>query len=218
MSDRSRPRRPASLDGKEAELIWGDSDPALTSEVAHATANAVIRGPQRVGDDADLAGRVGAIIDAEGLDEIAALWSRSPATTLPGALWRLYLVRAWLQRDPETITMRYREGAANAPTDADVANTDGAADDTATAAPQPALLDEHLASLFSGTSEEEVDAVLDRAAAFLRVLAAGAATQTGWVTHDDEAARPVTGRSSALTATAEEMTHAAALARSGRLD
>lgn len=206
MNDRSRPRRPASLDDKDAELIWGDSDPALTSEAAHATANAVLLGPSRLSEDAELAGRVVAIIDAEGLDEIAALWARSPATTLPGAMWRLYLVRAWLQRDPETITMRFREGAATV------------APDDAAELPQPAAVDERLAALFNGESEDELAVLLDGAADLLRVLAAGAGGQAGWLTHDDDAARPVTGRTSALSVTADELAHAAVLARGGRLD
>lgn len=206
MSQRNQPRRPAILGDKDAELIWGDSDPALTSEAAHATANAVLLGPGRVSEDAELAGRVGAIIDAEGLDEIAALWSRSPSTTMPGALWRLYLVRAWLQRDPETIEARFRQGAGVRTPDAEVEPL------------PPAVVDEQLTALFNGSLEEDVHRVLDRVAEFLRLLAAGAAAETGWVTHDDEAARPVTGRNSALTATAQELEHAATLARTGRLD
>lgn len=207
MSERNHPRRPASLHEKDAELIWGDSDPALTSEAAHGTAKAVLAGRRgSSGSESEataLAGRVGEIVDAEGLDEIAALWSRSPASTLPGALWRLYLVRAWLQRDPETIAIRFRDGAATA--------------EQADAEP-PAAVDALLAKLFAGTEESGVASALDRVAVFLRVLAAGAQNESGWVTHDDETARPVTGRHSALTATADELSEAAALARTDRLD
>lgn len=206
MSQSSRPRRPAILGDKDAELIWGDSDPALASEAAHATASAVLLGPHRFSEDPDLAGRIGAIIDAEGLDEVAALWSRSPSSTLPGALWRLYLVRAWLQRDPETIEARFRQGAAARTPDADAEPL------------PPAVVDEELATLFNGTSDGNLPEVLERAAEFLRLLAAGTSTETGWVTHDDETAQPVTGRRSALTATADELEQAATLARAGRLD
>lgn len=211
MEGRERPRRPAILDNKDAELIWGDSDPALTSEAAHSTANAVLYGPSHLAEDEGLARRVGAIIDAEGLDEIAGLWHRSPATTLPGALWRLYLLRAWLSRDPETITMRFRAGATNPPP----------ADDAAaepTAAPQPAQLDERLDTLFAGTGEVALAEILEQSAAFLRVLAAGAATDPRWRTHDDDAAHSVTRRPNALGATADELASAAARARAGTLD
>ncbi|WP_413451959.1 hypothetical protein AA0Y32_13375 [Georgenia phoenicis] len=213
MDGRERPRRPAILDSKDAELIWGDSDPALASEAAHATASAVLHGP---GTDEDhLAERVGAIIDAEGLDEIAGLWSRSPATTLPGALWRLYLLRAWLERDPETITMRFRAGSAETgpgPTDPDGGPRD------AHVAPQPPVLDELLAQLFAGTGETDLADLLEQSAAFLRVLSDGAASDPRWHTHDDAAAGPVTRRPHALAATADELTAAAARARAGRLD
>lgn len=219
MEGRDRPRRPAILDPEDAELIWGDSDPALASEAAHATANAVLYGPSHLAEDESLAERVGRIIDAEGLDEIAGLWSRSPATTLPGALWRLYLLRAWLERDPETITMRFRAGADES---APAAVRDPADDDAgprdAVVAPQPGVLDERLAHLFAGTSEVELADLLEQAAAFLRVLAAGASSEPSWRTHDEEAARPVTGRTGALAATAEELDGAVLRARAGRLD
>lgn len=215
MDGRERPRRPAILDNKDAELIWGDSDPALAFEAAHSTANAVLFGPSHLAEDERLAERVGAIIDAEGLDEIAGLWSRSPATTLPGALWRLYLLRAWLERDPETISMRFRAGTAR--TGPGDATPDGEPRD-AVVAPQPPVLDERLAQLFAGTSEIDLADLLEQAAAFLRVLSDGAASDPRWHTHDDAAAGPVTSRPHALAATADELDAAGARARARKLD
>ncbi|HLV05052.1 hypothetical protein [uncultured Georgenia sp.] len=219
MEGRERPRRPAMLDPEDADQLWGDSDPALASEAAHSTANAVIFGPSHHAEDEPQAERISRIIDAEGLDEIARLWSRSPAVTLPGALWRLYLLRAWLERDPETITMRFREGtAATAPAATREPGADEPADREALAAPQPAELDERLAALFSGTGETDLADVLEQSAAFLRVLSRGASADPRWRTHDDDAARAVTGRAGALTATADELEQAAVRARAGRLD
>lgn len=219
MEGRERPRRPAMLDPEDADQLWGDSDPALASEAAHSTANAVVYGPSHHAEDEPQAQRIGRIIDAEGLDEIARLWSRSPAVTLPGALWRLYLLRAWLERDPETITMRFREGtAAAAPAATREPGADEPADREALAAPQPAELDERLAALFSGTGETDLADVLEQSAAFLRVLSRGASADPRWRTHDDDAARAVTGRAGALTATADELEQAAVRARAGRLD
>ncbi len=219
MEGRERPRRPAMLDPEDADQLWGDSDPALASEAAHSTANAVIFGPSHHAEDEPQAERISRIIDAEGLDEIARLWSRSPAVTLPGALWRLYLLRAWLERDPETITMRFREGtAAAAPAATREPGADEPADREALAAPQPAELDERLAALFSGTGETDLADVLEQSAAFLRVLSRGASADPRWRTHDDDAARAVTGRAGALTATADELEQAAVRARAGRLD
>lgn len=205
MEGRNRPRRPAILDPKDAELLWGDSDPALASEAAHATADAVLYGPRHASADGDLAARVGAIIDAEGLDEIAALWSRSPASTLPGTLWRLYLVRAWIIRDPDTITERFRAGSAARAQEGQDA-----------AVPEPAELREALTQLFTGTGDRELADLLDQSAAFLRTLAAS--SESGWQTDDEEATRPVTGRTNAITATAEELSASAVRARAGTLD
>lgn len=206
MEGRNRPRRPAILDPKDAELLWGDSDPALASEAAHATADAVLYGPRHTSADGDLAARVGAIIDAEGLDEIAALWSRSPASTLPGTLWRLYLVRAWIARDPDTIAERFRAGGA--------AGASATGDDGHVL--EPGELSEALSQLFAGTSDRDLADLLRQAAAFLRTLAAS--SETGWQTGDEEAARPVTGRTNAITATAEELEASAARSRAGTLD
>lgn len=220
MPGRDRPRRPAILDAEAAEQIWGDADPALTFEAAHTTANAVLHGPSHLPEDDELAQRIGEIVDAEGLDDVARLWSRSPAGTLPGALWRLYLLRAWLERDPETITMRFRAGTAETAPGAVVepgTEGDGGVRD-ACVAPQPGVLDERLADLFAGTGEVALADVLEESAAFLRVLSDGTVSEARWRTHDDDAARPVTGRTDALAATADELAAAAVRARAGKLD
>lgn len=201
MEGRERPRRPAILDPRQAESLWGDSDPALASEAAHATANAVVYGPGHRADDEDLASRVGAIIVAEGLDEIAGLWYRSPATTLPGALWRLYLLRAWIERAPDTVAQRFEEGRQGA---------------DHSAAPAPAELADQLDQLFAGTSDPGLADVLERSATFLRTLAA-APGEAHWPGPDGTATE-VTGRTDALDATAAELDGAAERARAGTLD
>ncbi|MFC4556261.1 hypothetical protein [Georgenia faecalis] len=207
MDERAHPRRPAMLDPQEADSIEGDSDPALTSEVAHATARITVFGAGDDPDDVATAQRLAALVEDEGLDAVAELWSRSPANTLPGALWRVYLLREWIRRDPETVAERYRAGLGQVPaTDAD--------------APPPAPADVEAAAdgLFSGALAGEFDGFLDRTADLLRILAAGAEAEPVWLTHDDGLAGHVTRRPGALLATAEELEHAAGLARAGQLD
>lgn len=201
MTTRQHPRRPAPLDPKDAELITGDVDPALSSEVAHRTADAVVHGGHD--EDPELAARIAELVAAEGLDEIAALWFRSPANTLPGALWRIYLVREWIRRAPETIGARFEEGAGSGLT-------------PATAVPPDALRAE-LDALLAGRRPDQLADVLRQAAAFLRVLAAGVTHEDRWLTHDDDRAEAVTGRSSALEVTATELEDAATLAAGGTL-
>ena len=79
--------------------LVGAPDPAQRVEAAHATAEALVR-HGRSGDDAVTA-RLVALTDEHGIDEVAVLWADRPADTLPGALWRLYALRAGIRRDPE---------------------------------------------------------------------------------------------------------------------
>ncbi|MEE6273556.1 hypothetical protein [Georgenia wangjunii] len=209
MVDRQHPRRPAVLDAAGAELIEGDVDPAVASELAHSTARVVVFGGGEDAEDAELAGRLVALVDSEGLDSVAELWSRSPATTLPGALWRVYLVREWLRRAPETIAERFRDGVERT-------EASGAEEDLELV-PDPDEVSRVADDLFAGRSGP-IDTLFERVASFLRVLAAGAVPEPEWVTHDDELASVVTRRAGSLVATAEELELVAETARAGRLD
>jgi hypothetical protein len=199
------------LDPAQADAIVGDVDPALLSEAAHTTASAVVRGGREGADDPDLVARLVALVDDEGLDTIATLWSQSPPDTLPGALWRLYLLREWVRRDPRTIADRFRLGVHRAEVAGAIA---GVAE-----MPGPeevlALADAVLAGVYRG----DLAVALERAGAFLRVLATGSAIDADWIGLGDEArAAAVTRRASALLTTAEELEEAGALWRRGRLD
>ncbi|UNX54533.1 hypothetical protein MF406_16850 [Georgenia sp. TF02-10] len=212
MSDRPHPRRPAMLDPVQAEAIEGDEDPATRSEVAHTTAQAIVTGGREgAPDDPELVQRLVALVDTEGLDTIAALWARSPHTTLPGTLWRLYLLREWVRRDPEAVADRYRLGLERAEVAGAIA---GAVDP-----PGPQEMTDVVDAVLSGLYDGDLAVALDRAAAFLRVLATGSALHADWIEEDDDdLAFRVTRRAGALLATADELTEAAALYRSGRLD
>ena len=122
------------------------------------------------------------LVEREGLDVVAALWSDSPADSLPGALWRLYVLREWVRRDPATVADRYRLGVAAAPVHdvvAGVADAPGPADVLAVA-------DEVLSGVYTG----DLDVALERAAAFSRVLATGAAFDADHLDDVDPSARP----------------------------
>ncbi len=208
---RSRPRRPAMLSARQADELPGDLDPALLSEAAHTTAQAVVRGGRLGSEDEALVARLVALVDEEGIEEVATLWSQSPADTLPGALWRLYLLREWVRRDPRRIADRYRLGVGRAEVAGAVA---GVADP-----PGPnevvALADAVLAGVYSA----DLAVALERAAAFLRVLVTGAALDAdGMADGEADLARHVTRRASVLLTTAEELESAAALWRHERLD
>ena len=214
--------RPARLDPETAEQLEGSADTAVASELAHRAAQALIGGfpGTEVGDDPITRSGVVAAVAANGVDDIAELWADSPATTLPGALWRLFLVREWIRRDPELVARRYA-------TVVDLTE----ADDAATARLEAALgearpvlaptgLRERLDVLLAGDVEgsvTEIAPLLSATAGFLRALAAG--SSPAWFEDDtDELADRVTCRDSALLATADELTDSARRAAAGLLD
>jgi len=205
-----RPRRPGRLDPAGAEAIGGAPDPAEHSEAAHATAYALVhRG--RASQDPDVVERLVTLVDNEGLGTIAALWSSSPADTLPGVLWRLYALRAWVRADSRIVADRYRQGVSAAPVYDAVA---GVAQ-TPTAADVEHLVDQVLTGLYT----RDLDVALERAAAFCRVVATGTAFDADHLDHLDSASADRATRSAAgLLRTADELTHAASLWRADRLE
>ena len=211
MSDEPRrPRRPAMLDPQAADELPGDLDPALRAEVAHTTAAALVH-QGRATADPQVVERLVALVETEGLDVVAALWSDSAPTTLPGALWRLYVLREWVRRDPETTADRYRQGTAAVPVHDVVA---GVAE-----APGPDDVRAVADAVLSGVYTGDLDVALERAAAFCRVLAAGAAFDADHLDAvDPHGATRLTYGASALLRTAEELEHAAQLWRADRLE
>lgn len=198
------------LDPQDAEQIPGDLDPALRGEIAHTTAGALVR-HGRASEDPAVVARLVALVETEGLDVVAALWSDSPPNTLPGALWRLYVLREWVRRDPATVADRYRLGRGAVPVHDVVA---GVAD-----APGPAEVRDVADAVLSGVYTGDLAVALERAAAFCRVLAAGAAFDADHLdVVDPPGASRLTRGAASLLRTAEELEYAATLWRAERLD
>jgi hypothetical protein len=154
-------RRPAEL----FDRLFSADDPAEVSRVAHSTAHALL---SRVRQDptADVIGRLVAFTDQHGIDDIAELWSRSPARSLPGALWRLYLLQLMIHDDPQTAALLYERGRAEI----------DSVDPVVAGAPTPASPDELVAlidTIMRGLFEGDFAVALERAASFCRVQAAG---------------------------------------------
>lgn len=204
-----KPRRPAMLDAQTAERIIGDVDPALRSQAAHTTADVLVRRGRAGAEDPELLARLVSLVDQEGLETIAELWSQSSPTTLPGALWRLYLMREWVRADPRTVADRFRLGRERAEVSGVIAGV--------VEPPGPDDVARLADAVLAGVYEGDLDVALDRAAAFFRVVATGAALDADVIT-DDDLAELVTRRAGALLRTAEELDGAAELWRAGRLD
>jgi hypothetical protein len=146
-----------------ADLHVGGADPAELVQAAHATAEALVR-HGRNGDETVTA-RLVALTDEHGIDEVALLWAERPADSLPGALWRLYALRAGIRRQSDLMARAYEAGRHRAPVHEAVA---GVADPPGQAEVRD-LADAILSGAFSG----ELDVALERAAAFCRVVSTG---------------------------------------------
>ncbi len=185
-----RPRRPAFMSPAAADAQAGATDPAQLIEAAHMTAEALVR-HGREGDDEQTA-RLVALADEHGIDELAHLWAERPADTLPGALWRLYALRAGIRRRPEEMARAFEVGRHRAPVHEVVA---GVGEPPGPEEVQT-LADAVLAGAFTG----DLGVALERAAAFCRVVS------TGWAVLADELERGRSdGSAEALTRRAADL-------------
>jgi len=143
-----------------------DLEPFARAELAAATAAAVITHGRSGGGGSmvDLADRVG-------LDTLAELWRTEQPSSLPGALWALYLLRRWCQDNGDEVTRLWRAGRAYAPADEVVA---GVADDA-----DPAAMAQLADAVLRGAYYGDFDVALERAAAFFRVIATGRRESSG---------------------------------------
>lgn len=87
----------------------GQGDPAEISELAHETAAAVLA---RLSGSEEALNDAIRYIDEEGIDELAELWEFAPASSLPGALWRLYVIRTTLLDNEQAALEAVRLGIA----------------------------------------------------------------------------------------------------------
>jgi hypothetical protein len=203
--------KPTQYSGDKLDTFEGGEDPAAILRVAHDTAHALVD-RARENEDPAVLQRLIAYTDEHGIDAIAELWARSSAKSLPGALWRIYLMRVLIRQDPDGTSLLYQRGTEVLQTiDAVVAG-----------APLPTgpeeiteLADEILRGIFVG----DFATALDRAAAFCRVAAAGATSIADDADFTSpERATELTSRADRFALTADEFTACARLHRAGQLD
>ena len=195
-------RRPAEL----FDRLFSAEDPAEVSRVAHSTASALLT-RVREDPDADTVDRLVSFTDQHGIDDIAELWSRAPARSLPGALWRLYLLQVMIHDDAHTAALLYERGRGEL----------ASADVIVAGAPAPAgpeelvgLIDTIMRGLFQG----DFAVALERAAAFCRVVASGAThLADDYEPTEPERASGLTTRALRLTTYAEDLAASAGLWR-----
>jgi len=198
-------RPPAAFDN-----LVGAADPAEQSRIAHATAPALL---DRARTDASgaTAERLIAFTAEHGIDEIAELWAKAPARSLPGALWRLYVLQLAIRGDASTTALLYERGRVELRSpDAVIAG-----------APTPASPDELVAlvdAILRGAFRGDFSVALDRAAAYCRVQASGAThAADDYEPTEPERSSELTRRALRLSGYADDLAAVAVAWRRGTL-
>jgi hypothetical protein len=150
------------------EALGEASDPVAALHAAHESAAALLH-TGRAATDAAVTERLIALTDEVGLDTLAQVWSSRPAHSLPGALWRLYLLREWVATAPDLAAREYTAGVRFTEPNHAVAGVDPPGPDEVRR-----VADEILRGAFSG----DFAVAMERAAAFCRVVASGRADIT----------------------------------------
>lgn len=203
--------KPTKFPSKIIESFVGGIDPAESSRIAHETAMALLS-RVRHDPDPDVVDRLISYTDEHGIDTIAELWSRATPRSLPGALWRIYLLRLMIREDPHESSFLFQRGS----------EIIGTIDPVVAGASVPTGPDEIITladQILRGLFEGDFAVALERAAAFCRVSAAGSAS----LADDADAAEParsaeLTTRALRLSTLAHDLTSCARLWRHESLD
>lgn len=203
--------KPTMFPATAFDAYPGGVDPAESARIAHETSHALLA-RVRAEPEVEIVDRLVAYTDEHGIDAIAELWSRSSPRSLPGALWRLYLLRVLIRHDPVSASFYFERGVSVTTTiDPVVAGAE------APTGPEEitALADRILRGVFEG----DFATALDRAAAYCRIAGAGCTA----VADDVEATEPersseLTRRALRYSTIARELTSCARLWRSHSLD
>ncbi|MGO2655233.1 MAG: DNA-directed RNA polymerase subunit beta [Pseudoclavibacter sp.] len=175
--------RPVLFGDGEFERIEGAADPAAVYRLAHETARTLMARARGM-DDENVLKRLSHYTDEHGVETITELWATASAESLPGMLWRIYLLRSLIMASTEEVTALYDLGARRLST----------ADPIVTGLDTPAqvlevqrLSERILRGVFSG----DFHLALMQAAAFCSVLAAGCLAHVDVIelTEPDAAAR-----------------------------
>ncbi len=149
-------------------MIGETSDPVAKLHAAHESAAALLRTGRAAGDP-EVTARLIALTDEVGLDTLAQVWSVRPARSLPGVLWRLYLLREWVVTAPELAAREYAAGIRFTEPNHVVAGVDP---------PGPAEVRRVSDEILRGVFDGDFAVALERAAAFCQVVASGRADVT----------------------------------------
>ena len=171
-------------------------------ELAAATAAAVLNAARTETGDT---GRFVGLADRIGLDTLAELWRDEDPSTLPGALFAVYLMQTWCRSDADTVARLWRAGRGLAPADEVVAGVPDHA--------EPAAMAELTDAVLAGAYRGDFAVALERAAAFFRVVAEG----RRMLAAEDESGSPDRERADRNDRAADGLSLAAQRWRAGEL-
>ena len=191
----ARPARPGQLSQGLLDGLAGGADPETIRELSHTSAAALLDRVHHT-EDPEVVARVLTLVDHEGVDVIAELWSHAEPDSLPGVLWRLYMLRTWMRKQDTTLAVLWRLGEPTVTSASVIAGVNQAPTEEDIAA----TADSILAGAFTG----DFAVALDRAAVFTDVVANGLRLQ---------AHRMVAGYGPDAAASDEEKTTRAKAAR-----
>ena len=160
--------RPVRMPIEAFEAFIGDDDPAATNRIEHDTAHALLNRVRQSGDP-QVVERTVEYANTHGLDDLVQLWAPAAPETLPGALWRLYLIHMAVSQHSDHASYTYRRGAAE----------DRSISHIVAGAQEPTGPEEILqltATILRGAFSGDFAAALERAAAFCAVMSIGAAS------------------------------------------
>ena len=202
--------RPMRLPLHDLEQIVGAHDPFSASRLAHDTAAALLH-RARSSEGEGTVERVLAYTREHGIDDVAELWAQSSPHSLPGALWRLYLVHGAAQHDAERSSYVFQRGAE---VDRTISRAVAGAETPTGPDEIVRLTDDILRGAFHG----DFALALDRAAAFCTIMSQGAASLAESVENvDEEEARRSTTQSARYLGFARDLRSCAGMWRDDAL-
>ncbi|MEZ0052827.1 hypothetical protein ABIA30_003852 [Mycobacterium sp. MAA66] len=209
--ERRRIHKPTKFLGRGFEAFHEVEDPVRDRRIAHETAAALME-RVRSYPDPEVVARLISYTDEHGIDTIAELWSDADARSLPGALWRVYLLRSAIREDPYSASLLFGRGA-------DVVHSIDPVVAGAAAPTGPTEVSDVADRILRGVFEGDFAIALERAAAYCRVSAAGSVS----LARDAEFTAPersaeLTDRAVWFTRLANELGAAAGLWRSNSLE
>ena len=165
MSDHRPPRRPSFQEPAALEALAERSDPFAEMHAAHESAAILLQAGQSA-DDPEVTRRLVALAEEVGLPTLADFWAKRPPHSLPGAMYRLYLLREWMRTDPYAVAREYAAGVPFTEPNHAVAGIEPPGPDEVRR-----VADDILRGAFTG----DFAMALERASAFCHVVVSGRA-------------------------------------------